>query len=135
MREMVKSGRRILLGVLVSAAVAAALTAVLAALIERGTVGEDWASACVPVFACISAFAGACCVPRGASMAKGALVCAVSFWTLMLALGAAIGGTILPKKALLLAIAVLLGAVCAARLRGGRRGGKRVTKRRPRSRK
>ena len=135
MREMVKSWRRILLGVLVSTAVAAALTAVLAALIERGTVGEEWASACVPVFACISALAGAYCVPRGASMARGALVCAVSFWALILALGAAAGGTILPKKALLLAVAVLLGAVCAARLRGGRRGGKRVTKRRPRSRK
>ena len=131
MKRAEKGWAKIALGALAAIAVYAALAGLLALLIVRGTAEEGLVLPCLYVSACAAAFAGVCVADAsGQSGAEG--VCAAILWAAVVCIGRLAGAPVDGKKALLLALPILFGAVCAARLR---RGKGRPAKKRRRSRK
>lgn len=124
MKRPVKGGARIALGALTAILIDAALTGLLSLLIVRGTIDEKWILPCVYFFACVAAFVGTG-VAADAVRGKAELVCAAVFWAAVLGAGLIGGGRIDAKKAVLMLLPILLGAVCAVRLRAGKERGAR----------
>ena len=131
MKRAGKGWVRVALGALAAIAVYAALAGLLALLIVRGTAEEGMVLPCLYASGCAAAFAGVC-VAAASGQSGGEGVCAAILWAAVVCIGRLAGAPVDGKKALLLALPILLGAVCAARLRSGK--GKAARKRR-RSRK
>lgn len=126
MKRAGKGWSRIALGALAAIAVYAALAGLLALLIVRGTAEEGWILPCLYASACAAAFAGACLSAGGQNGAEG--ICAAILWAAIVCMGLLAGAPVDGKRAVLLALPILLGAACAARLRRGK--GKPAKKRR-----
>lgn len=121
-----KEAKKIAFGALVALAVYVALLAALAALIVRGTVGEESVPLCVWVFACAAAFAGAkvSAGHEGEPVIRIA-ASAAAFWALIQLLGFLVNDTIEPARSVALALPILVGGVAAYLVRPAREKRKR----------
>ena len=120
-----KTAQRCVLGVALSLTIYMALQLLTAWLLVRGGVGEGRLGTCVWVCALIAGFAGSCFACRGSAQPMlSAGACLLIFWAVIQLLGFLAADSYVPQRALQQLLPLVISALCAMLVCGGR-GSKR----------
>ncbi len=122
---------RTALCILAEIVIYAALSGLMSLLIVQGKMDETWVLPCIYAAACAAAWIGGSAALRFGQNGSES-ICAAALWAVAMAMGLISGGSIDVKKAVLLALPILIGCMVAVWMQKGK---VRPIKKRRRSRK